>query len=64
MTHTYSIIRHFYTGDRETVATGLTECEAMAHCLDPETSSATCTTPEMIKVCKERGAWFDGYTAE
>ena len=60
----YAVVRHFFNGERETIKTGLSEEDAMDHCLDPETSSSTCTTPEAIAICKEHGPWFDGYTEE
>ncbi len=61
---TYKIIRGFFDGDREIVATGLTLEEAREHCQDPETSSRTCSPETAEEVGTERGAWFDGYDEE
>ena len=46
---TYSIVRHRFEGDRETILTGLTLAEAQAHCRREDTHGAD---------------WFDGYTEE
>jgi hypothetical protein len=46
---TYSIVRHHYEGDRETIKTGLTLAEAQKHCKRPDTHGVD---------------WFDGYTSE
>jgi len=43
---------------------GLTLEEAQAHCKDPETSSSTCTKPELIAYTHLTGPWFDGYDKE
>lgn len=61
---TYSIIRHYFNGNKETIETGLTEEEAMEHCFAPETSSATCQNAEGKLHSREHGPWFDGYEEE
>ena len=61
---TYSIIRFYQSGDRETVKTGLTLDEAQDHCDDSETSSRTCTEEEGVQRTRRAGDWFDGYTEE
>jgi len=60
----YKIIRGFFCGDREVIATGLTLKEAQKHCRDKETSSRTCSEETLQEVGTKRGAWFDGYTEE
>ncbi len=61
---TYKIVRIFERGGRETLQTGLTLAEAKEHCNDPETSSATATDPEAVKLTEEKGKWFDAWYAE
>lgn len=66
MADTYCVIR-FYADpdlDNEVIATGLPLEEAMAHCQDPETSSATCTSPEALAITEAKGLWFDGFEFE
>lgn len=46
---TYSIVRHRFQGERETMRTGLTLEEAQAHCQREDTHG---------------DGWFDGYTEE
>lgn len=58
---TYTITRHFASGDRETLQEGLTLEEARDHCKSPETSSRTATAPDLIALTAARGPWFDGY---
>jgi hypothetical protein len=64
---TYKIVR-FYAHDddlnRTVVTRGLTEAQAQAHCKDPETSSATCTTKAGLERTERHGPWFDGYEEE
>lgn len=60
----YKIVRHFLLGAPESVKYGLSLEEAQAHCKNPETSYATCTSTEGKKRTEERGIWFDGYTEE
>ena len=62
---TYEIVRFFFRSpDKEVIKTGLTREEAEEHCEDPETSSETCTSDEMVEYTKKHGAWFDGFTKE
>jgi hypothetical protein len=58
---TYRTVRYWrdHPGERETLATGLSEEDALDYCLDPETSSQTATDPDL-----SRGPWFDGYERE
>ena len=58
----YNIRRlHANTEHNHTVRTGLTLEEAVEHCRDPETSSGTCTSPELIAYTERVGPWFDGF---
>lgn len=60
-------IRRFYenAGVRSRlIMTGLTLEEAQAHCSDPETSSATCTSAVGKRRTREIGPWLDGYSDE
>jgi len=57
---TYKIIRGFFDGDREVIATGLTLAEAKEHCQNPETSSRTCSDETAQEVGIGR-VWFDGF---
>ncbi len=63
---TYKIIRGFFSDDfdNEVIDTGLSLEEAREHCSDPETSSRSCTEPELVAMTEERGPWFDGYEEE
>lgn len=63
---TYNVKRMFFNDEypSEIVEEGLTLEEAQAHCKDPETSSRTCTDPELVAMTDERGPWFDGYDEE
>ena len=61
---TYKIVRHFFNGGKRTILTGLSLEQAQAHCGDPETSSSTCAGATARRRTRERGKWFDGYTAE
>jgi hypothetical protein len=61
---TYMIFRSFFDGDKEVIETDLTLEEAREHCQDPDTSSRTCTDPELVAMTEERGDWFDGYEEE
>lgn len=63
----YKIVRSFFNDEDysdEVIETGLTLEEAKEHCSDPETSSRTCTDPELVALTEERGKWFDGYEEE
>ena len=63
---TYKIIRGFFSDDfgNEVIETGLSLAEAREHCSNPETSSRSCTDPELVALTEERGPWFDGYEEE
>lgn len=61
---TYMIRRLFMNGEKVFIKGGLTLEEAQEHCSDPETSSRSCTDPELIALTEERGPWFDGYDEE
>jgi hypothetical protein len=62
----YKVVRFYGNGHRHTVRgkTGLYLEEAQAHCNNPETSSETATSAAARRRTRERGPWFDGYTAE
>lgn len=61
----YKIIRFFLLSkEQETIETGLSLEEAQKHCSDPETSSSTCESEEMLNYTDIHGPWFDGYTEE
>lgn len=59
----YNVIRFFYAPGRRNkiIERGLTLEDAQAHCNDPETSSATCTSASGKRLTQRAGAWFDGY---
>jgi hypothetical protein len=57
----YMITRRFMKGDSTVMKRGLTKAEAQEWCRDPETSSRTCTRPELLEMTEKRGPWFDGY---
>jgi len=62
---TYKIIRMYFDDkwpDRQ-IKSGLTLEEAQAHCRDPETSSRTATKSAGKARTRQKGPWFDGYTA-
>lgn len=63
---TYRIIRFFRDQEdmRQTIARGLTEAQAKAHCNNPESSSRTCTSTEGKELEKKLGPWFDGFEEE
>lgn len=61
----YKIFRSFRDQDvSPMVRRGLTLEQAQAHCKDPETRSATCTSPEGHQRTEMHGPWFDGYEEE
>jgi hypothetical protein len=65
----YKIIRFSFDGSKRTMFRGLSLEEAQAHCQDPQTSSATYTTPKgkrtkAIVLRHDRNPWFHGYTEE
>lgn len=65
MADTYKIVRHYFRDYRSrTIKRHLSLEEAQAWCSDPETSSSTATKAPGIRRTRERGAWFDGYTAD
>lgn len=59
----YKIVRYYLNNrwKRRAVKTGLTLQEA--HCANPESSSGTFTSAAGRRRTRERGIWFDGYTA-
>jgi hypothetical protein len=57
----YNVTRRFFDGDDELILSEVTLEEARAHCRDPETSSRTCTRPELVKLTARRGSWFDSF---
>lgn len=62
---TYKIIRFFRdSARRDVIAKGLTLEQAQAHCMDPETSSSTCTSSLGQWRTERFGPWFDGWTEE
>ena len=61
---TYRIVRHFASGEKEDIDSGLTLEEAKAHCSDPNTSSRTATGAAEVELTAAKGAWFDGYDEE
>lgn len=62
----YNIVRHYFRGEvrKRIIARGYTLAEAQAHCRDPETSSATCTSAAGRRLAERCGRWFDGYEAQ
>ena len=62
----YKIVRTYFKkpGTRLTIARGLTLEEAHAHCVDPETSSMTCTKTVNVRRTRRIGGWFDSYREE
>ena len=61
---TYRIVRYFFKGATEVLATECTLEEAQEHCSNPETSFRTAKSPEAVARTKARGPWFDGYEKE
>jgi len=62
---TYKVQRIFFNGSRKrTLARGLTEEQAQAHCSDPETSSSTCSKASNKARTRRLGPWFDSYTED
>ena len=57
----YKVVRCYRDHSRRTIATGLSLAEAQAHCNDPETSSATCTSAAGVRRTRKMGPWFDAY---
>jgi hypothetical protein len=61
----YKVVRFYQRRiPSRVIETGLTLEEAQEHCNDPETSSRTCTDPELVAHTETHGDWFDGYTEE
>lgn len=63
---TYKIVRFYENSDypSEKVKSGLTLQEAQMHCMDPQTSSKTCTTSVGRARTRRKGNWFEGYTTQ
>ncbi len=62
---TYRIVRIVENSRRRVVLrTGLTLEQARTHCGDPETSSASCTSPERRRYTRRNGRWFEAFEAE
>ena len=64
MAKTYCTVRYFQDHPKEILQENLSLEDALEHCLDPETSSKTCTTAEGLARTAQYGAWFDGYEEE
>jgi len=60
----YKIIRIFLNHPSVVIKRGQTLEEVQKHCSDKETSSSTCTKPNLIKLTESMGPWFDGYDKE
>jgi hypothetical protein len=60
----YKIVRSYLNHPSKVIKRGLTLKEAQAHCRDSETSSSTCTKPELVTHTELMGPWFDGYDPE
>lgn len=60
----FTITRKFMCGDAETLAVGCTREEAREHCSDKESSSRTCTHPNLVELTALKGPWFDCFTEE
>lgn len=61
---TYSIVRHFESGEKKIINVGLTFNQAKAHCNNPETSSRTGETQAAKSLTAEKGPWFDAFSEE
>lgn len=67
MTTRYTIFRAYQRPDvrsGEIVKTGQTLAQAQAHCKDPQSQSATCTTTAGTRRTEQFGSWYDAYRAE
>ena len=66
MEDTYKIVRYYSNSKywHRVLKTGLQLEEAIAHCRDPESSSATCTKYSNRIRTKKVGMWFDAYRLE
>ena len=60
----YKIVRNYLDHPSKFIKRGLTLKQAQAHCRNPETSSKTCTKPELIAHTHLTGPWFDSYDEE
>jgi len=60
----YKIVRCYLNHPSKVIKRGVTLEEAQKHCGDPETSSSTCTKPELKEITERMGPWFDGYDEE
>ena len=64
-TNRYKIVRIFANRERKvTIHRNLTLDEAQAHCRDPQTSSAGCTTKTGKARTRNYGPWFDSYSLD
>jgi hypothetical protein len=63
---TYKIVRKYQRENEADVEveTGLTLLEAQTHCINPETSSRTCSSEEAQQHTQVHGHWFDAYYEE
>jgi hypothetical protein len=63
---TYKIVRKYQSeGEADVeVETGLTLLEAQTYCINPETSSRTCSSEEAQQHTQAYGPWFDAYYEE
>lgn len=63
---TYKVIRRFFSDHFGPIV--IKEClsleEAQEHCRDPEASSTTAVSVELVELTKNCGHWFDGYVEE
>jgi hypothetical protein len=63
---TYKIVRYYMNARIRcrVIRRGLTLDEAREHCMDPQSSSETCTTKTGRARTRQLGQWFDGYASE
>lgn len=63
---TYKIVRLYQRSGKRSrvIRRGLTLEQALAHCLDKETSSVDATTAKAKRYTERHGPWFDGYEEE
>jgi len=66
MEKTYRTVRFFENPlyPKEVLQENLSLEDALEYCLDPETSSKTCTTAEGLALTAQYGPWFDAYEEE
>lgn len=60
----FTITRKFASGLDEQLAVGCTLAEAKEHCSDAQSSSRTCTHPNLVELTALKGPWFDCFTEE